>query len=153
MLSGSNEEILENQYIVCLEHTQNLIELLNERPQDLQYLTPETKGRILFELYHAEDTWRDQLYNLRHWDQNKRREDATLLLLTLGIHSHRDWQETMEHMGEWQGDRLTRQFVSEASLASKARRKQLNEEALHQVLLNDEAKWEQLLQHLLQLPH
>ena len=63
-----------------------------------------------------------------------------------------DWRETLEHMGDWQGEELVFTLPANASAAAKARRVQRNTDLLHEQLLDDGGKWQQLLHHLNQLP-
>ena len=89
-----------------LDDVQTLVASLKEKPEMIDYLLPESKGRILFiltkerELNLASmwdklgDTWTD----FRAWDKNYENEEAALFLITKGIDSVQEWEETMEHM-------------------------------------------------------
>ncbi len=52
----------ENSKVIQAQ-TDNLIETLHEKPELLKYLTPETKGRILYGLLSVPIDWSERLSN------------------------------------------------------------------------------------------
>ncbi len=74
---------------------------ITENADDIQYLTPEVKGRILYRLLtfkrENQGRWLTPSEIVK-FDKDYLVEEAALALITRGIHSAREWQETMEHM-------------------------------------------------------
>ena len=130
-----------------------LIETLRDCPDHIRYLTPETKGRMLYELIAVDGDFEENLENLWAWDINKRREDAAMALLKNGIHSQTDWLETLEHLGERKGEGYTPIITKGASIPDKVQRAKDNEQYLRNNLLNDTVKWDDLQQFISTLPH
>ncbi len=158
------KELMADQLVVLLNDVENLIdewledhvenkqvekliETLNQNPDHIQYLTPETKGRILYDFLTVAHSWQEDLGNLVERDINKLREDATVLLIEKGIHSLDDWRETFEHIGEWQGDQLVFTIKLGAKAADKAERVRRNIEAVQARLLDDPAKLSRVMDH------
>ena len=148
------DDLLEDweESLILQEQAEKLADTIFKQPEHIKYLTPETKGRILFDLIKTSPGWLERLDNLRQFDINKKREDATLILLTRGIESRIDWRETLEHMGDWRDDELVFQLKSNASVAEKAARAKRNLLAIQEELLDDTEKWNQLMKHIEQLP-
>jgi|GEM_PF-2327352 len=152
-LSGGRELIRDwEKREVIQEQTDTLIETLHQKPQLLKYLTPESKGRILYDLITVEVGVGEYLGNLVDFDLNKKREEAALILIEEGVVSQRDWRETLEHLGEIEGGELVPQVAPNADPATKAQRVIQNTEFLKSKLLNDPEDWERLEQHINRLP-
>mgnify|MGYP003682101111 FL=1 len=137
---------------VIQKQTDTLIETLHQKPQLLKYLTPESKGRILYDLITVEVGVGEYLGNLVDFDLNKKREEAALILIEEGVVSQRDWRETLEHLGEIEGGELVPQVAPNADPTTKAQRVIQNTEFLKSKLLNDPEDWERLEQHINRLP-
>ena len=129
-----------------------LIESLHDNPDHIRYLTPETKGRMLYELIATPKDNEERFDNYGDWDINKRREDAAMTLLKNGTHSQTDWLETLEHLAERKGEGYTPIITSGASIPEKAQRAKDNEQYLREELLNDVVKWDDLQQFISTLP-
>jgi hypothetical protein len=140
------------QNIIIKEQTDTLIDTLHEKPELLRYLTPETKGRILYDLISVPVDWSERLSNWSSLDINKRREEAALILIQEGVVSWTDWRETLEHMGEIKNGKLTPQVTQNATREQKAQRVRDNLVWLQSELLNDEEDWNALQAHLRNLP-
>ncbi|MEJ2456294.1 MAG: hypothetical protein P8103_19390, partial [Candidatus Thiodiazotropha sp.] len=134
------------------KQTDELINTLHEKPELLKYLTPETKGRILYDLLSVPVDWSERLSNWSSLDINKRREEAALILIREGVISWTDWRETLEHMGEIQSGRLIPRVAPNATHEQKAQRVRENIAWLQSELLNDEEDWNALQAHLSKLP-
>ncbi|MEJ2396065.1 MAG: hypothetical protein P8Z77_15145 [Candidatus Thiodiazotropha sp.] len=134
------------------KQTDELINTLHEKPELLKYLTPETKGRILFDLLSVPVDWSERLSNWSSLDINKRREEATLILIQEGVISWTDWRETLEHIGEIKHGSLTPRITPNATREQKAQRVRDNLAWLQSELLNDEEDWNTLQAHLRKLP-
>ena len=85
----------------------SLLETINGKPDQLQYLTPEVKGRLLFVLVEAKRQRVSQslmqrlpslLTDIFDLDLNDDIEEAALTLIEQGVHSARDWQKTLQNM-------------------------------------------------------
>ena len=85
----------------------SLLETINGKPDQLQYLTPEVKGRLLFVLVEAKRQRISQslmqrlpslLTDIFDLDLNDDVEEAALTLIEQGVHSARDWQKTLQNM-------------------------------------------------------
>ncbi|WP_428625313.1 hypothetical protein, partial [Sedimenticola sp.] len=134
------------------KQTDELIDTLHEKPELLKYLTPETKGRILYDLLSVPVEWGERLSNWSHLDNNKRREEAALILIREGIVSWMDWRETLEHIGETKHGYMMPRVTPNATREEKAQRARDNLAYLQEELLNDEEDWNALQVHLRQLP-
>jgi hypothetical protein len=134
------------------EQTGTLIDTLHKKPDLLRYLTPETKGRILYDLISVPVDWSERLSNWSSLDINKRREEATLILIQEGVTSWMDWRETLEHIGEIKQGRMEPRISPNATREEKAQRARDNLDWLQRYLLNDEEDWNTLQAHLRQLP-
>lgn len=134
------------------ENTNELIEALNSKPELIQYLSPETKGRILYDLIHAPVDYVEKLSNLVNLDINKHREEAGKTLILNGIKSRRDWQETLEHLAEKKNNQFKPSVTPNASLEIKAQRALDNENLLRQNLLDDEDDWNEINEFIQTLP-
>jgi hypothetical protein len=75
-----------------------------------------------------------------------------LTLIQKGIVSQRDWQETLEHIGEINNGRLTPRITPNATQEQKAQRVRDNLAWMQCELLNDEEDWNTLQAHLRTLP-
>ncbi len=134
------------------EQTDTLIDTLHDKPELLKYLTPETKGRILYDLLSVPVDWSERLSNWSSLDVNKRREEACLILIQEGVTSWMDWRETLEHIGEIKYGSLAPRISPNATNEEKAQRARDNLDWLQNNLLNDEEDWNTLQAHLRQLP-
>ncbi|MEJ2407644.1 MAG: OmpA family protein, partial [Candidatus Thiodiazotropha sp.] len=145
LVDWENSEVIQKQ-------TDKLIDTLHEKPELLRYLTPETKGRILYDLLSVPIDWSERLDNWTSLDLNKRREEAALILIQEGVISWADWRETLEHIGEIKNGRLTPRITPNATHKQKAQRVRDNLAWLQSELLNDEEDWNALQSHLRTLP-
>lgn len=84
-----------------------VIATIKDKPEQLQYLTPEIKGRLLFVLVEAKKQRLNQtffqrlptlIFDVFDGDLNDDLEEAALTLIEEGIHSSRDWQKTLQNM-------------------------------------------------------
>jgi hypothetical protein len=147
----SNAQVLLDQWDISekqKENTDTLIEVLHSKPELIKCLSPETKGRILYDLIHVEVDLTEQLSNLWDLDINKQREEAAKILIVNGVKSRRDWQETLEHLGAKQNGKLKPNVPKNASHEEKALRASDNETRLRQELLNDEDDWDEIMDHI-----
>jgi len=142
------------------QETNNLaamVEQLNKKPEMIERLTPETKGRILYLLTRHKTDWWDDIYNNGTWfDRNHDYEEAALAIIEKGIASKRDWQETLEHMADYSGTEEAKRtpYVSNtkdpkkiptsAELEEKAKRADANQLWLKNHLLNDKDDWKRV---------
>jgi hypothetical protein len=138
-------EIIEDQI-------KKLIDTLHQKPEMMKYLTPETKGRILYELISISGNREDVWQSIVNLDINHRREEAALLMLTEGIATKADWWETLEHIGEIRNGRMQPQIKPGQTQAQKSRRVKANERYLKEVLLRDPEDWARLMRHIENLP-
>ncbi len=145
LVDWENSKVIQTQ-------TDNLIETLHEKPELLRYLTPEAKGRMLYDLLSVPIDWSERLSNWSSLDINKRREESALILIQEGVVSWADWRETLEHMGEIQNSKLTPRVTPNATREHKAQRVRNNLAWLQSELLNDEEDWNALQSHLRNLP-
>jgi hypothetical protein len=127
-----------------------MIENIHQQPELLRKLTPETKGRMLYDLMAVGLDWEERFDSLT--DLNKRREEAALILIQEGIRSKTDWRETVEHIGEMRNGKFVPQITPGASPIEKTHRYQQNMAYLHSELLNDEEDWQVLQDQLEKLP-
>jgi outer membrane protein OmpA-like peptidoglycan-associated protein len=134
------------------ENTDELIEVLTSKPELIQYLSPETKGRILFDLIHAPVDYVEKLSNLVNLDINKNREEAAKILILNGVKSRRDWQETLEHLAEKKNNKFKPSVTPNASQEIKIQRTLDNENLLRQKLLDDEDDWNEINEFIQTLP-
>ena len=134
------------------EQTDSLINTLKTKPELIKYLTPESKGRILYDLMTVEVGMGEYLGNLVEFDVNKKREEAALILIEEGVVSQRDWRETLEHLGEIRGGELVPQVAPKADPVNKAERVMQNAHFLKSRLLNDPEDWDRLEQFISGLP-
>ena len=125
-----------------------MIDVLHSKPKLIECLSPETKGRILYDLIHVEVELSEQLSNLLDLDINKQREEAAKILILNGVKSRRDWQETLEHLGAKQNGKFKPSVPANASHEEKAQRASDNETRLRQDLLNDEDDWDEIMDHI-----
>ncbi len=125
---------------VMKEQTNTMIKNIHKKPELLRKLTPETKGRMLYDLMAVGLDWEERLDN--RTDLNKRREEAALILIKEGIRSKTDWRETVEHIGEMRNGKFVPQITPGASAVEKTHRYQENMAYLHSELLNDEVDWQ-----------
>jgi hypothetical protein len=139
-----------NEGKIMNEQTNIMIENIHKKPELLRKLTPETKGRMLYDLMAVGLDWEERLDNLT--DFNKRREEAALILVKEGIRSRTDWRETVEHIGEMRNSKLVPMITPGASPIEKAHRYQQNMAYLHSELLNDEEDWQALQDAIEGLP-
>ena len=135
------------------ENTNTLIEVLHNKPELIKCLSPETKGRILYDLMHVEVAFTEKLTNLWDRDINKKREEAAKILILNGVKSLRDWQETLEHLGAKENGKFKPSVPANASHEEKAQRASDNETRLRQDLLNDEDDWDEIMDHIHSLPN
>ena len=135
------------------ENTNELIEALNSKPELIQYLSPETKGRILFDLIHVKVGDLEKISNFFSGDLNKKREEAAKTLILNGVKSRRDWQETLEHLAEKKNNQFKPSVTPNASLEIKAQRALDNENLLKQHLLDDEDDWNEVNEFIQTLPN
>jgi hypothetical protein len=104
-----------------------LAECINGDSEILEYLNPETKGRILYLLckYSISSFWEDALA----LDWNQKNEELALKLIEKGIKSKRDYQETISHMLDFKKTKQSRKineqvvYVSEAKSAEDVKSK------------------------------
>ena len=84
-----------------------VLETINSKPDQLRYLTPEIKGRLLFLLVEAKLQRRNQgllsrlptlVLDIFDGDLDDDVEEAALTLIEQGISSNRDWQKTLQNM-------------------------------------------------------
>lgn len=128
------------------EQLNNLMDSIIKQPVLIQYLTPETKGRILFDLINVSSSM-DELWN-NGFDLNSKREEAARVLIGNGISTRRDWYETLEHIGEDQGGGFKPGVKPNASAEAKTKRLKDNEQRLRNELLNDEDDWAYVEKHI-----
>lgn len=134
------------------ERVSTLVEAIERRPALLRYLTPETKGRILFELATTQRSWKDYLNDTLNLDWNHKREEAAVTLIEMGISSLRDWRETLEHLCEITKDGRRVPYVTPgADPETKVLRMVKNLQFLKETLLSDEEDWQRVHQHLQKL--
>ncbi len=70
------------------------MDYMSEKPEELRYLPPEVKGRIL---YHLLNTPRRYPEDIPLFDVDKDREVAIVHLLTHTVVSKREYLEVLEH--------------------------------------------------------
>jgi hypothetical protein len=138
-----------NNSVIEVDELNNLMESIQEKPALIRYLTPETKGRILFDLMSVPLSLGEILP--RDWDLNLKREETAKILIREGIKSRRDWHETLEHIGEDQGGAFKPGVKPNASAEVKTKRLKDNEQRLHNELLNDEDDWLSVEKHIASL--
>lgn len=131
----------------------------------LEYLNPETKGRVLYLLskYSISDFW-DNVWEL---DWNRENEVLALKLIKKGIKSKRDYQETISHMVDYKtasersrnrheqkaqvsGAKSIEDEKTDTKMVLKQRRIQMGENWLKDTLFNDSEDWEkfdELIKH------
>ncbi|MEH6451162.1 MAG: hypothetical protein V7765_21030 [Oleispira sp.] len=143
LLNGWNDSNIKT------EQLNNLMESIQVKPALIHYLTPETKGRILFDLMNVrlglDEIWPSD------WDFNSKREETAKILIREGIKSRRDWQETLEHIGEGQGDAFKPGVKPNASVDVKTKRLKDNQQRLRDELLSDEDDWLYVEKHIASL--
>src|SRR5690606_32349499 len=134
------------------ERVDQLVDTISQKPHLLRYLTPETKGRILFELATTQKSWKDYLNDALNLDWNHKREEAAVTLIEMGISSLRDWRETLEHLCEITKDGRRVPYVTPgADPETKVLRMVKNLQFLKETLLSDEEDWQRVHQHLQKL--
>ncbi len=126
------------------EQVNSLTDTLQQDPSLIKFLTPEAKGRILFDLISKPKDLGDYWDSIANLDYNNKREEACKNLLIHGIKSSRDWQETLEHMGEIRNGTLQPNVSEKADPKDKAERLKQNEELLKQTLLSDDDDWQEV---------
>ena len=130
------------------EELERMIGTLRERPRLIRYLSPEAKGRLLFYLCrYKEITWSD----FSKLDFHSKSEEAAVDLITNGITSPRDWQETMEHMAIRQGEEFVlydREKSANNTATQKAVRAKDNVVYLRNQLLDEPEDWDKVERHL-----
>jgi outer membrane protein OmpA-like peptidoglycan-associated protein len=134
-------EIIEDQI-------KKLIDTIHKKPEMMKYLTPETKGRILYELISISGNREDLWQSVLNLDINHRREEAALTLLIEGIATKVDWWETLEHMGEIHNGKMIPQIKPGQTQAQKSLRVKANEQYLKDMLLRDPEDWARLMRHI-----
>jgi hypothetical protein len=85
-------------------------------------------------------------------DINHRREEAALTLIQKGIVSQRDWQETLEHIGEKRYGKMVPRVTPNAKPDAKGERAKVNQAWLNGELLKDEEDWQTVLEYTQKLP-
>ncbi len=132
------------------EELETMIRQINTRPGLTPYLPPEAKGRMLFLLVRYKEI--SLIDDLKNRDMFSKSENAAVKLITDGISSPRDWQETMEHMAIKQGDRYVgyaKELKKTNELAAdKAHRAKNNVIYLRNELLDEPEDWNTVERHL-----
>ena len=131
-----------------IAHLEQTIENINNNPEFLRVLLPETKGRMFFELLYAPYSVDEVVENILSLDLNRKREGAAKNLIMKSIHSQADWMETLEHIGEFNGGEFVPQITPGASQAEKTKRRNLNLQLLRSELLNDTDDWAEIEKHI-----
>ncbi len=130
-----------------------LLESINTTPDIIKRLTPETKGRILYLLTQHKTSLFDDFFNKGViFDRNHNYEEAAINLITKGMASFRDWQETLEHMADFNSENNTYdpyidngtqgKEEKKTDLGGKAKRYQQNLTWLRNYLLVDKKDWD-----------
>lgn len=153
ILDGWNDLAREwDQAKVFEDQIKKLIDTIHKKPEMMKYLTPETKGRILYELISISGNRDDFWQSVLNLDINHRREQAALVLLIEGIATKVDWWETLEHMGEIHNEKMIPQIKPGQTQAQKSQRVKANEQYLKDMLLRDPEDWARLMRHIENLP-
>lgn len=130
------------------EEAEKMIEALKSEPVMASYLPPEAKGRLLYLLTrYKEVTWQD----LGKTDLHSYSEEAAVFLITKGVVSLRDWQQTMEHMAIKIGDeyeQYEKQPGVTYTVEQKATRATNNVVYLRNQLLDEPEDWNKVQNHL-----
>ncbi|MBN2486494.1 MAG: hypothetical protein JXB34_11025 [Bacteroidales bacterium] len=158
LLDNANDLIrnwsLKNQ---STDDLNELVKSLSEEPEIIKRLTPDTKGRILYLLTQYRTSLIDDFSATGAlFDRNRNYEKAALAIIEKGISSIRDWQETLEHMAEYNaGNNSYAPYIGEGKsstvkstpkqLADKAQRMKQNETWLKSNLLCDTDDWQQVV--------
>ncbi|WP_075602397.1 OmpA family protein [Saccharicrinis aurantiacus] len=136
------------------ENLEDLAASINGNDDFITRLTPETKGRILYLLCTTERSWYEKI---SFSGINEDFEDAALKLITKGIVSKRDWQETLEHMAQTNtteayvssSDKKNRESLSEEEVKERANRALYNNNLLKNSLYaNESKKWRTIQKHI-----
>lgn len=76
------------------DHLTNLLDYMREKPEELRYVPPEVKGRILYHLLNKPRRYPD---DISLFDVDKDREMAIVHMLTRTVVSKREYLEVLEH--------------------------------------------------------
>ncbi|TAJ05740.1 hypothetical protein DMA11_23305 [Marinilabiliaceae bacterium JC017] len=144
-----------------LNKLDTLVQKLNQSPEMIGYLTPETKGRILYLLTQYRTKWYQDFFpgNGITYDRNYDYENAALMVIKKGVKSRRDWQETLEHMAQYNEQskvfdpynatqKKSFQPENAKALAEKEKRMEQNKTWLNKKLLYEPEKWFEVRKHI-----